>query len=106
MSHALDHINIVEFDANLGSAYAAMLLAENGARVIKVEARGGSPMRGTPHSHVLNRSKRSLALNLDEPASRVRIQDLLRWADIVITGFTPNRLRVAGLDYDSIRDAN
>ena len=106
MSHALDHINIVEFDANLGSAYAAMLLAENGARVIKVEARGGSPMRGTPHFHVLNRSKRSLALNLDDPASRPRIQDLLRWADIVITGFTPNRLRVAGLDYDSIRDAN
>ena len=112
MSHALDRINIVEFDANIGSAYAAMLLAENGARVIKVEARGGSTARGTPHFHVLNRSKRSLALDLDDlaarprQAARPRIDELLRWADIVITGFTPNRLGEAGLDYDSIRDAN
>ncbi|MDO8431958.1 MAG: CoA transferase [Candidatus Binatus sp.] len=106
MSHALDRMNVVEFDANLGSAYAAMLLAENGARVIKVEARGGSPSRGTPHFHVLNRSKRSLELDFDSPSSRARVEQLLRWADIVITGFTPKRLKELALDYDSIRAIN
>src|SRR5882724_11238870 len=101
MSHALEHINIVEFDANLGSAYAAMLLAENGARVIKVEPRGGSAWRGTPHFHVLNRSKRMLELDLNDKGSRPRIEELLRWADVVVTGFAPNRLAETGLDYDS-----
>ena len=57
MSKSLDGINIVEFDSNLGAAYAAMLLAENGARAIKVEPVGGSRDRGTPHFHVLNRCK-------------------------------------------------
>jgi crotonobetainyl-CoA:carnitine CoA-transferase CaiB-like acyl-CoA transferase len=106
MSHALDHINIVEFDANLGSAYAAMLLAENGARTIKVEAKGGSTLRGTPHFQVLNRSKRSLELAVGEPGSRARVEELLRWADIVVTGFTPKRLKELGLDYESIKAIN
>ncbi len=111
MSHALDRINIVEFDANLGSAYAAMLLAENGARVIKVEPTGGSPSRDTPHFHVLNRSKRALELNFgelehDDSAARACVAELLRWADIVVTGWTPNRLKELALDYDSIRAIN
>ncbi len=108
MSKALDGINIVEFDANLGAAYAAMLLAENGARVIKVEPRGGSRARGTPHFHVLNRSKRMLELDVesDLDASRSRVAELLGWADIVITGFTPKRLTALHLDYESIRAAN
>ncbi|MDB5108212.1 MAG: CoA transferase, partial [Candidatus Binatus sp.] len=106
MSKALDGINIAEFDAHLGSAYAAMLLAENGAHVIKVEPRGGSPARGTPHFHALNRSKRSLELDLEAQDSRPQVAELLRWADIVITGFTPRRLASLHLDYESIRELN
>ena len=103
---SLDGINLVEFDSNLGAAYAAMLLAENGAHAIKVEPRGGSPNRGTPHFHVLNRSKQTLELDLDDPASQPRIADLIRWADIVVTGFTPARLRQLNLDPESIRRIN
>ena len=104
MPKALDGINVVEFDAHPGSAYTAMLLAENGARTIKVERRGGSPTRGTPHFHVLNRSKRVLEFDLD--ASAARVAELLRWADVVITGFTPERLADVRLDYESIRRIN
>ena len=93
MSKSLDGINIVEFDSNMGAAYATMLLAENGARAIKVEPRGGSRDRGTPHFHVLNRGKRVLELDLDDRASQARVAELIRWADIVVTGFTPARLR-------------
>jgi len=103
---SLDGINIVEFDSNLGAAYATMLLAENGARVIKVEPIGGSPERGTPHFHVLNRSKRALELDLDDRASRARVTELIRWADVVVTGFTPTRLKQLNLDSDSIRRIN
>jgi len=106
MTKALDGINIVEFDSNLGAAYAAMLLAENGARTIKVEPPGGSRERGTPHFHVLNRSKRVLELDLDARASQAQVAELLRWADIVVTGFTPARLKQLKLDPESIRRVN
>jgi len=106
MSKALDGINIVEFDSNMGAAYATMLLAENGAHAIKIEAPGGSRERGTPHFHVLNRSKRMLELDLDDRASQGQIADLLRWADIVVTGFTPARLKQLNLDPESIRQVN
>jgi crotonobetainyl-CoA:carnitine CoA-transferase CaiB-like acyl-CoA transferase len=106
MSKALDGINVVEFDSNLGAAYAAMLLAENGARAIKVEPVGGSRERGTPHFHVLNRSKRAIELDLDARASQARIEELVRWADIVVSGFTPSRLRQLSLNPESIRKVN
>src|SRR5208283_5255730 len=103
---SLDGVNIVEFDSNMGAAYATMLLAENGARAIKIEPPGGSRERGTPHFHVLNRSKRALELDLDDHTSQARIADLIRWADIVVTGFTPARLKQLNLDPESIRRIN
>jgi len=106
MGKSLDGINIVEFDSNMGAAYATMLLAENGARAIKIEPPGGSRNRGTPHFHVLNRSKRALELDLGDRASQARIAELIRWADIVVTGFTPARLSQLKLDPDSIRRIN
>jgi crotonobetainyl-CoA:carnitine CoA-transferase CaiB-like acyl-CoA transferase len=106
MNKALDGINVVEFESHLGAAYAAMLLAEQGARAIKVEPRGGSPLRGAPHFHVLNRSKRVLEFDLEASAAAVQVAELLRWADVVITGFTPKRLEDLHLDYESIRRIN
>src|SRR5216683_5068683 len=106
MTKALDGINVVEFESHLGAAYAAMLLAEQGARAIKVEPRGGSGLRGTPHFHVLNRSKHMLELDLDTSAATDQVAELLRWADVVITGFTPQRLADLHLDYESIRRIN
>jgi crotonobetainyl-CoA:carnitine CoA-transferase CaiB-like acyl-CoA transferase len=106
MRKALDGINVVEFESHLGAAYAAMLLAEQGACAIKVEPRGGSRIRGTPHFHVLNRSKRVIEIDLDASASETRVGELLRWADVVITGFTPERLAELGLDYESIKRIN
>jgi crotonobetainyl-CoA:carnitine CoA-transferase CaiB-like acyl-CoA transferase len=103
---SLDGINLVEFDSNLGAAYAAMLLAENGAHAIKVEPVGGSRDRGTPHFHVLNRSKHALEFDLDNRASQPRVAELIRWADIVVTGFTPARLRQLNLDPESIHRIN
>ena len=106
MSKALDGINIVEFASHTGAAYATMLLAENGARAITVEPPGGSRERGMPHFHVLNRSKRALELDLEARTSQARVADLVRWADIVVTGFTPARLKQLNLDAESIHRIN
>jgi crotonobetainyl-CoA:carnitine CoA-transferase CaiB-like acyl-CoA transferase len=106
MSSALDETNVLEIDANLGSAYAAMLLAEQGANVLRIEQPGGCAWRSTPHYHVLNRSKESIALDFASANSRERLAELVRAADIVVTGFGPARLRALGLDYESIKKIN
>src|ERR1700692_1001169 len=99
MNKALNGINLVEFDSNLGAAYAAMLLAEQGARTIRVEAPGGARERGQGHFHALNRSKRALFLDFQSAGERSRIERLLRWADIAVFGWTGARLRELRLDY-------
>ena len=97
MNKALDGINLVEFDSNLGAAYAAMLLAEQGARAIRVEPPGGARERGTAHFHALNRSKRALFFDLQ--AERARVERLLRWASVAVFGWTGARMRELHLDY-------
>ncbi|MBV8134523.1 MAG: CoA transferase, partial [Deltaproteobacteria bacterium] len=87
---ALEGVKVVEFGSNLGAEYAAWILAEQGARTIKVEPADGSARRGSAHFHVLNRSKQSLFF--DPHAAPERAAALLRWADVVITGFTPANL--------------
>jgi crotonobetainyl-CoA:carnitine CoA-transferase CaiB-like acyl-CoA transferase len=106
MTTALEHVNIVEVSSNLGAECAAWILAEQGARVIKVEPPAGSPTRGTPHFHALNRSKRAMFFDRASAAGRRRLADLLRWADIVVTGLTPEHLAASGLDYESVRAVN
>ncbi len=103
---ALDGVNLVEFGPHLGVAYAAMLLAEHGARTIKVEPPGGDPRRGTPHFHVLNRGKHSELIDVESRAAGGEVAALIRWADIVVAGHTPDRSRALGLDYESIRALN
>ena len=104
MNKALDGINLIEFDSNLGAAYAAMLLAEQGARAVKVEPPGGARAHGTAHFHALNRSKR--ALFVDVQAARARIERLLRWADVAVFGWTVARMRELGLDYAALGRIN
>ena len=103
MAKALDGITVVEFAAHAGSAYATMLLAEQGARAIKIEPANGDPSRGTPHFHALNRSKQSVFLDLDSAADRASAREVLSLADIVVCGFSPARQRALGLDYESLR---
>jgi crotonobetainyl-CoA:carnitine CoA-transferase CaiB-like acyl-CoA transferase len=103
MGKALDGIRVLEFSSNMGAAYAAMLLAEQGAHVLRVEPPGGTRDRGTPHYHVLNRSKQAAFIDVEGQAGRPEIERLIKCADIVIAGFTPNRLRALALDYESVK---
>ncbi len=103
---SLDGVRLVEFSSHLAGEYAAMLLAEHGARSIKVEPPGGLATRGRPHFHVANRGKRSLFLDLESKTGAGEARDLIGWADIVIAGHTPARARAIGIDYESIRAIN
>jgi crotonobetainyl-CoA:carnitine CoA-transferase CaiB-like acyl-CoA transferase len=106
MAKPLDGITVVEFASNLGSAYAAMLLAEYGAATVRIEPREGDPARATPHFHVLNRSKQALFLDLDSSADLDQARELIKMADVVVSGFTPARERLLGLDPESLARLN
>ena len=60
MAGALDGIRIIELAQGIAGPYTGMLLAEQGADVIKVEPPQGDKARGTPGFHVWNRSKRGV----------------------------------------------
>ena len=93
----LDGVRVVDFGTALSAPYAAMLLADLGADVIKVEKpRRGDLMRFTD-TYVggqsgyflgINRGKRGITLDLRTPRGRDIALDLCRDADIVIENFT------------------
>ncbi|HBH04963.1 MAG TPA: formyl-CoA transferase [Candidatus Rokubacteria bacterium] len=101
----------------LAGPYGAMLLADQGAEVIKIEApRGGDPMRvmGPPflpdgasaYFLAVNRNKKSVALDLTKPAGREVFLDLVRAADVVLENFRPGVLERLGCAYPELAAVN
>jgi crotonobetainyl-CoA:carnitine CoA-transferase CaiB-like acyl-CoA transferase len=82
---ALQDIRIVDCAQDIAGPYAAMLLAEQGADVIKVEPPGGDRARVLPGFAVWNRSKRGVVADLTTMAGRERVQALCASADVLIS---------------------
>ena len=78
-----------------------MLLAEQGADVIKVERPGGDPARTEPAFATWNRSKRSVELDLKSPDGLKRAHELIGWADVLIENFRPGVADRLGIGYES-----
>src|SRR5689334_5117621 len=99
----LSHLTVVEF-AGLGPApFAGMLLADQGARVIRIERPtrpgkgGGMAALTARRSDVLARGRESIALDLKRPAAREIALRLLERADVLIEGFRPGVMESLGL---------
>jgi crotonobetainyl-CoA:carnitine CoA-transferase CaiB-like acyl-CoA transferase len=109
----LTGIRVVDLSRVLAGPYATMVLADLGADVIKVEhPRGGDETRswGPPYAGgeaayflSVNRSKRSVALDLKQPEGRELALDLCARADVVVENFRPGGAARLGLDYDAVR---
>ena len=115
MTGPLDGVLVVDFSTLLPGPMASLLLAEAGAEVVKIERPGvGDEMRGyAPHwgaesvnFALLNRGKKSLALDLKDEAGRERLEPLIARADVLIEQFRPGVMTRLGLDYDSVRAVN
>jgi formyl-CoA transferase len=105
--------SVVELASYLSGPYAAMLLADLGAEVIKVEEiQAGDPFRGwDEHGYgstfcAVNRNKRSIALNLKAEAGRKILLQLTERADVLIENLRPEAVERLGLDYETIRKRN
>lgn len=110
----LNKLTVVECATYVTGPYAASLLGELGARVIKIEA----PPQGDPYRYFgsdpyfsfnfahLNRNKESIVLDLKSPAGRQICIEFLKKADVFVENFRPGTADQLGLGYEEIRKRN
>jgi formyl-CoA transferase len=112
---ALEGVKVVELGALIAGPYAASLLAQFGAEVIKIESPGGGdPLRGWRklyHGTSLwwysqSRNKKSVTLNLKDPRGQAIVRRLVKDADIVIENFRPGTLEQWGLGWEDLSGIN
>jgi crotonobetainyl-CoA:carnitine CoA-transferase CaiB-like acyl-CoA transferase len=122
----LGDLRVLELSTVLAGPYCAMVLADLGAQVIKVEPPGGDPTRGygppwveapadepgTPSERVaayylsVNRNKRSLRLDLRQRAGVEVVERLIGRSDVLIENFRPGGLERLGLTEARLRELN
>ena len=110
----LSGLLVLDFTTLLPGPLAALMLAEAGAEVIKIERPGGEDMRrfaplvdgeSAPFA-MLNRGKKILTLDLKTDADRAKLFPLIERADILIEQFRPGVMARLGLGYDDLRAIN
>lgn len=106
MSGACDGLRVIDFSSWMAGPLATMVLADNGADVIKVEPPGGDPARAMPAFQTWNRNKRSAVLDLKTDAGRRSALDLCRTADVVVTSSRPGVAERLGVGYQQVHGAN
>ena len=109
----LGKIKVVEIGTMVTAPLAAMLLAQLGADVIKIEnSAGGDPFRRStggsysPNFVAYNQGKRSLQLDLTSSDGKVRALELISTADILIENFRPGVMDRLGFTADVLAKAN
>ena len=116
MPGALTDIRVIEVGTLLAGPFCGQLLADHGAEVIKVEPPGtGDPMRAWGQEKadgkslwwpVVGRGKKSVTINLREPAGQDLVRRLAAGADVLLENFRPGTLERWGLDPEDLQAAN
>ncbi|ANZ43098.1 acetyl-CoA acetyltransferase [Lentzea guizhouensis] len=110
----LDGVRVIDLSTVVMGPYAAQILGDLGADVIKIESPADTVRNGrhrttpgmTPLSLNVNRNKRSIALNLKDETGRERALKLIDTADVLITNMRPGALSRLGLDYADVAERN
>jgi crotonobetainyl-CoA:carnitine CoA-transferase CaiB-like acyl-CoA transferase len=113
---ALDGLLVADFSRVLAGPLCTMTLGDLGADVVKVERPGagddtrawGPPFteEGSSYFLGLNRNKRSLVLDLKDPADLALARELCARADVVVESFRPGLMAELGLGLDALREAH
>jgi crotonobetainyl-CoA:carnitine CoA-transferase CaiB-like acyl-CoA transferase len=106
MSTIFEGIRVLDLGRGFAPMLATMILADNGAEVIKVEPPGGDPARTLPAWIMWNRGKRSLTADLDAEADRATLGRLAGQVDVLIEDYLPGELDRRGLGYETLAAAN
>ncbi len=111
MTGPLAGVRILEFTQIIAGPFGCMLLADQGAEVMKVEPLGGEPWRvyaqfmplESKTYQSLNRSKQSIALDLNTPEAQAIVHRIVKDVDIVVSNYRPDVPARLGIDYDTLR---
>src|SRR3984893_13193475 len=111
---ALEGIRVLDVTQFMAGPFCAVILADLGADVIKVESPAGDSTRrmvgavGTesPAFNAVNRGKRSLVLNLKSIVGQQALTRLARSTDVLIENYRPGVMRALGLDYQALAAVN
>lgn len=112
---ALQGVKVIEMGTLIAGPYAASLLAQFGAEVIKIESpHGGDPLRSWRKLHgetslwwyAQGRNKKSVTLDLKSPRGQQIVRELVKDADIVIENFRPGTLESWGLGWEQLAAIN
>ncbi|HEY2754551.1 MAG TPA: CaiB/BaiF CoA-transferase family protein [Pseudolabrys sp.] len=111
----LEGVLVLDFSTLLPGPMATLLLAEAGAEVVKIERPGGGedmrhyvPRWGgdSVNFALLNRGKKSVALDLKDSAQCAKLDPLLARADVIVEQFRPGVMARLGLDYECVARIN
>jgi len=102
----LEGIRVVDLTSYIAGSYGAMMLADLGASVIKVEALEGDSFRELPGFYGWNRGKRSIALNLKTPEGREIVERLAREGDVVMENWRPGVADRLGVGHEHLMALN
>jgi formyl-CoA transferase len=122
MKGALDGLVVLDLTRMLAGPYATMMLADQGARVVKIEPPGGDgTRRNGPHLEgalrmegggfgayfaSINRNKESLTLDLKTPAGKAALLKLVAQADVLVENYRAGVMERLGLGYETLREHN
>ena len=105
----LDGVVVLDLGQIYQGPYAGFLLAQSGARVIKVEPPQGESARGrgpTLPFAMLNSGKECITLDLKSPEGVAQFKQLVRTADVVLMNYAPGVPERLGIGYDVLSDVN
>lgn len=113
-SAILEGITVVDLTANIAGPCATLILADLGARVIKVEPPGGDASRDfAPKSDgisaafaAFNRDKESIIIDAKSPAGREILNRLIRSADVLVESMRPGKAEILGLGWERVHAMN
>ncbi len=105
----MEKVKVVDLSQSAAGPFGTMLLGSMGADVIKVEPLKGDafrPVLGGAWSLIINRNKRSVAVNLKTHEGRDVVLKLAQDADIFLESYTPGTIGKLGLSYETVKATN
>jgi crotonobetainyl-CoA:carnitine CoA-transferase CaiB-like acyl-CoA transferase len=104
----LDDLRVLDLSATLPGPFCTQLLADLGAHVIRVESPAGDFLRSLPSRmyEAANRNKRSLVLNLHDPAHLAAMHRVATTVDVVVEGFRPGVADRLGIGFEQLKALN
>src|ERR1700733_6784506 len=115
MAGALDHLLVLDLTGHLSGPYCAMMLADHGAEVIKIErpVKGDEARKMPPFVNgesapfmIWNRNKKSVVLDFKETTDREVLLTMVDQADILIENFRPGTLDKLGIGWEVLHARN